>query len=504
MRIPEARFPLRSASGGVRQPRDARIAAWRWCWDRISSACWRLESRPVFVFVLLSLAFGSAISVVVPPLRGPDEISHFLRIYSYSRGELLPVEEEGGRKGIFIEPELYNQLFFFKNAGERFARNRDDGLRYGVIMKGAPRPRSAVQDAGQPAKFMAFAGTEGYTPVVYAPYILGAALGNLFGLDFPNMLLVMRFLGLITFTAIGAYAVTVAPSLKWAFVLVAMLPVSIYNRSVLSADGTALACALVVTALCFSAAQRYGRVWERSFWMTLCVLSTQPQIVLALLELMVGRSAGPVRRWSNLALVVVPGFILSPLWVLAVSADIAAWRLVEAETVPREQFDPVWRLAYMWEHPLHFPLAVWTALSVWGDRLWVELLGVLGWQDILLQPWIYLVLTITLLIVPLEKLDLKGPERARVVLITGLTALAYIVMVYLIFYLTYTPIEIDHVRGVQGRYFVIALPVIAIFIAAACNIGLPRRILAATAIIGSLFSGISTFEALFEAHWLIQ
>jgi hypothetical protein len=499
VRIPGARFPLQSAFVRLRQPRYARIATWYW----ISSACRRLQSRPAFVFALLSLAFGSAISVVVPPLRGPDEIAHFLRIYSYSHGQLLPTEEVGGRKGIFIEPDLYDQLFFFKNAGERFARNRDDGLRYGIIMKGVPRTGGAIQDPGQAAKFMAFAGTEGYTPIVYAPYILAAALGNLFGLDFPSMLLVMRFFGLITFTAIAAYAVTVTPALKWAFVLVAMLPASIYNRSVLSADGAALACALVVTALCLSAVQRYGRVWERSLWMTCCALSKQPQIVFALLELMACRSAGPARRWRNLALVLAPGLILSPLWVLSVSADVAAWRLLEAETVPREQFDPLWKLAYMWEHPLHFPLAAWTALSVWGDRLWVELIGILGWQDILLPGWIYLVLTLALLIVPLEKLDLKGAERARLVLITGLTALSYIVMVYLIFYVTYTPIEIDHVRGVQGRYFVIVLPSVAIFIAAISSIGLPRSVLAMTAITGSFLSGVSSFKVLLDAHWLL-
>jgi len=63
----------------------------------------RLESRPAFVFILFSFAFGSAISVVVPPLRGPDEIAHFLRIYSYARGGLLPVTEVNGRKGIFID-----------------------------------------------------------------------------------------------------------------------------------------------------------------------------------------------------------------------------------------------------------------------------------------------------------------------------------------------------------------------------------------------------------------
>jgi Predicted membrane protein (DUF2142) len=89
----------------------------------------------------------------------------------------------------------------------------------------------------------------------YPPVIIG----NLLGLDFPNTLLLMRFVGLIAFTALTAYAIKLTPTLKWAFVLIAMLPVSIYNRSVLSADGAALTYALVITALSFSAVQRYGR-----------------------------------------------------------------------------------------------------------------------------------------------------------------------------------------------------------------------------------------------------
>jgi hypothetical protein len=38
---------------------------------------------------------------------------------------------------------------------------------------------------------------------------------------------------------------------------------------------------------------------------------------------------------------------------------------------------------------LQFPLATWRAISVWGDRLWQELIGIVGWQDIMLQPWAY-------------------------------------------------------------------------------------------------------------------
>src|SRR5436189_1451463 len=495
------RSDIRSQTALVRLSRDQ--PRWYGFWSALSLVLSRLESRPALVFVLLSFAFGSAISIVVPPLRGPDEIAHFLRIYSYTRGGLLPAAEVDGRKGIFVERELYTQLSFFKNAGERFARNREQGQRYSEIMKEYPQLAGTLHEEGQATRFMPFAGTEGYNPVAYVPYVVATAIANLLWLDFPNMLLLMRFLGLITFTAMAAYAIKLTPALKWAFVLIAMLPVSIYNRSVLSADGAALTYALVITALCFSAVQRYGRVWERSLWMTLCALSKQPQIVFVLLELMGCRMTGLRRRWSSLALVAAPGLILSPLWVLAVSADIAAWRLVEGETHPREHFDPLWKLAYMWEHPLHFPLAAWTALTVWGHRLWQELIGILGWQDILLPPWIYFVLTVFLLLVPLQRLNLDGALRARVAVLTGLAVLAYVVTVYLIFFLTYTPLNIDHVRGVQGRYFVIALPMAAIFLSSITNVELPRGVLATTAITGSLLSGIASFTALLGAHWSV-
>jgi hypothetical protein len=165
---------------------------------------------------------------------------------------------------------------------------------------------------------------------------------------------------------------------------------------------------LVFTALCLSAVHQYGRAWERSLWMTLCALSKQPQIVFVLLELMGYRMTKWRQRWSSLALVVVPSIILSPLWIISVSGDIAAWRLLEAETHPREHFDPLWKLAYMWEHPLHFPLAAWTAVTVWGDRLWPELIGILGWQDIMLHPWIYFALTVILVLVSLQSLVLAA------------------------------------------------------------------------------------------------
>ena len=315
----------------------------------------RISVRPATVFIVLSLAFGGLIISGTPPLRGPDEISHFLRIYSYARGEILPTTAVNGRKGILVEPGLYNQLQFFRTAGEVLASG--DGLRYQQLVAGYRSSSSLADERDQAPIFAPFAGTEGYNPVAYIPYIAAAAIGRLFKLHFSDMLLFMRWFGLATFTVIAAYAIAVTPALRWAFVLIALLPVSLYNRSVLSADGAAFSTALMITALCLRAAAgpTDERVWERSLWMTLCALSKQPQIVFVLLELMVYRLREWPRQWLRVTSVVLPSIILSPLWVFAVSAEIAAWRLQEEGHHPPEHFDPLWKLLYMWEHPYHFP-----------------------------------------------------------------------------------------------------------------------------------------------------
>jgi hypothetical protein len=108
----------------------------------------RVLSQPSSVFVLVSIVFGSAIGLVLPPLRGPDEIAHFLRIHSYARGELLPSAEVDGRKGILVDPDLYNELSFFKNAGERFAQQREQGLRYDEILRDYPLRTDAAFETG--------------------------------------------------------------------------------------------------------------------------------------------------------------------------------------------------------------------------------------------------------------------------------------------------------------------------------------------------------------------
>src|SRR3546814_8574576 len=66
-------------------------------------AFWRaILARPAALLVLLSAVFGTLTVVVTPPLRGPDEMAHFLRAWGIAHGEILPSTEVGGRKGLYL------------------------------------------------------------------------------------------------------------------------------------------------------------------------------------------------------------------------------------------------------------------------------------------------------------------------------------------------------------------------------------------------------------------
>jgi hypothetical protein len=462
----------------------------------------RLVGQQVRIFVFLSLLFGTAIVFVNPPLRGPDEAQHFVRIYGIANGEILPSTVDAtGRRGIFLPARLHNDLKLFEDARPRI---REPDFSYRALLADffARRAERGSATTQETAIFTPYAGSESYPPHVYASYVAAAFLGRLFGADFIVLVYAMRLAGLAFATALAAYAISVTPRLKWAFFLIAMLPSAINGRAILSADGCAFGFALIVTALCLRAAMTNPeeRVPERAFWMTLCVSSKPSQIAFVLLETMSRSFKALPSHWRSFALVAVPALLAAPLWMAAVSADVAAWRILEGTGLRPEEFSPGWKLAYMLQHPLHFPRALITSLD-FTPELFRQLIGILGWLDTALHPIAYPVLGLALVVVSLESLSAEGWLRARLAAVSWVTVIAYSLAVFVIFFLIWTPIASERVEGIQGRYFLVALPLMAIGIASFVARGLPRQLLGATAVGGALISGIATIEALIRVNW---
>jgi uncharacterized membrane protein len=82
-----------------------------------------------------------------------------------------------------------------------------------------------------------------------------------------------------------------------------------------------------------------------------------------------------------------------------------------------------------------------------------------------------------------------------------IAAVAYFVAVSLIFYLVWTPARADQIWGVQGRYFVPVLPLIAVAVAAMLDRGPDIRITALLAIAAAVLSGAGSLDAILSSDW---
>jgi uncharacterized membrane protein len=237
----------------------------------------------------------------------------------------------------------------------------------------------------------------------------------------------------------------------------------------------------------------------RSAWM-LCVLSKPPNVVFVLLEWLGHSPAFLRRRFWSIAGVILPALAAAVLWTAVSSADVAAWRLVEITGANAEQFSPGWKLRFMISNPLAFPSALLGMLAKTDPlEFWRQVIGVLGLFDTVLQAWLYDL--IGLLLIATFVSPLGNGRRLACVLAALFTALAYCLAIFLIFYLIWTPVDADQIWGVQGRYFVPVLPLLAGAAAAALNRGPDGRLTAACAIALAVLSGVGSLDAILRTDW---
>jgi uncharacterized membrane protein len=457
-----------------------------------------LAKRPVTFFSIASLIFGLILLAAAPPLRGPDETAHFLRAYGVGTGDIIPSSVDAdGRKGIFLPQPFYRQFRVF-DAWQR-SENRRDNFSYRRVFNDYTQTDLTDGDASR-LIFVPYEGSEGYSAVAYIPHALAAAVAHAAGLGFLETFYLMRAMGLLTMTAVLAYAIALSPTLNWAFVAVSMLPSALYGRAVINADAAALAFSLVAIALFLrtAAPNQNSRPLARACSMLLCALAKPPNLAFSVLE------AFSHRRWQRGALmwiaVTAPALIAAGAWTFLSSADAGTWRLVELTGTPSEQFSPSWKLKYLLLHPGVFldALLGWFAETDPGE-FGRQVLGVLGLFDTVLRPWIYNTLALLLAATFVSPLGLA--HRGRCAAGALVCASSYTFAILLILYLVWTPINANMIWGVQGRYFVPALPLVAIAVAAALNRGLPNTARAAIVIVLSLLSVAGSLDAILRTDW---
>lgn len=420
------------------------------------------------VFLLLIVPLVAFCAWRVPTGEVPDEPTHVMRAASLLHGEII-----GHRVATLNVETGARDAGVTGNTGLALAAIAGNGDR-------APLPAGASRAARlawlrsipwQPQTgFVSSANTAAYSPVAYVPAAMGLGIAILTGARPHAAIIAARFANTLVYALIGALALWLAGRGRLLLLVALSLPMTVWLAGSCSQDGLVIACAVLAAALL----PREGRA---AFWCgcaALAVLALQkpPFLPLALLPLAVpgrfDRSAW-LRRMGGACVIALPAM----LWSVAIAA------LVSVPLLPGPPYHPgpLWpgdptrlfrsavasaQISVLLHHPLRVALLPITTGGRDLSALRLQFMGVLGHLSIRLPHLLYTLWT-TAILSAVARLATEAPTRPLgwFTPVAGLVAiLGSAELIFLSLYVTWTPVGMARIDGMQGRYFIPLLPML--------------------------------------------
>lgn len=406
--------------------------------------------QPAGLFLVLGLISGLLILVLLPPMQVADEWPHFYRAYLLTEGRWL-----GEGMGDTVPKELHRltkETMLFMGIRSRAPVPWEE-------MKDFLSYMNTLQINDQEREYVPFA-TVMYAPLPYAGMTAAIAVGKLWNASPLALMYLGRLGGLLLALGITYYAIRVAPFGKWAFFLIAMTPVILFQRAGMSADGFLNAMAMLYVCLVLRETSALDRPMASNHIVQLGIVTVilclckQAYLAMPLLNWII-----PFKRFAR------AGDRRAVLYGLPMLGWASAvwW----ATTVMRRNYTPIiqdsdamGQLVYILTNPLKYALVLTGDLVTNGHEYLHQLIGTLGWLNITAQDGLVWTQAAMLLIISIldgrPSHTLRPLARAWAATITLLS----VTLVWTLMYLWWAPVGASTLIGMQGRYFT---PLLALF-----------------------------------------
>jgi len=405
--------------------------------------------RPWRLCLILGMLGAVPLVFLTPPFQVPDEHQHFFRAYQLSEGRARSIVVDGKAGAVLPSslPEVAAQFL----GSLAFHIARPPKAQPLAAERGASFHRPLDPDRRE---FVDFTGAAFYSPLPYLPQAAAIGFGRAIGAGPLVLFYMARLANAIATVSMLAWALRLMPTGQRVGLLLALLPIAIFVYGSLSPDSLLIAAAFLFTAL-------MARGCLRGRW-------TAGEVVTSIASGLVFCSLKPV--YAPLLLLGLPaalrrGSTSHALAVLALVCSItlgatALWLSYTSSALVLQKpgTDISGQIAFIAGDPGGYARVVyWTILRRWHEYR-EQLVGVLGWLNIRLPAFAYVLPLVGLLFcIPTS---CGKAQRLPLIAVPWIAVLvgssALLVMTAL--YLYWTPVGDDDVVGVQGRYF---LPLMA-------------------------------------------
>ena len=405
----------------------------------------RFDRSAHWILMALMLLFGTLYLVMTPPGAVADEEAHVAKVARIAAG--VPF----GDSGATPMPDTVAMFGRFRdyphNKGSFTTRQVWDVVDRSLQCE--PRnpalPRSA----------------NGYFPLQYAGAAIVFKASCVTGASFGTFLYLSRFLNLLLGALLVAWGVRHAVRGKWALFLVALLPMTLFQISSISADSLTLSASLAWLGLLSGIEGRTLDPRRAAPWLlglALGIALMKSGCAWVLLGLLFCKPAYDEAKMSFpvaiVMLLVVP-VLVQAAWILHASSDAAI----------RSGVDMAANRNVLLHDPLSFVHVLINTFS--GEnlmRLGRSMIGMLGWLDVVLVPWAYGLAAVGLLLAFFTSGNSAPPARGMRPLAL-LFALGSLVLFSVPLYMFWTLPGAAVVEGLQGRYFTISAAFVLVWCA---------------------------------------
>ena len=400
----------------------------------------KLEALTAFALIF----FGIACMFIFPPATVPDEPSHFRSAYHISNNLMLNFKDE--QNGLYMRQEDSD---FIRDIPSELQRDNYD---YTLNNDYFFCKNSDVVKTGN--KYMT-----GKT-VVYIVPAIGITIARLIGLSAYFTFQLGRLFNFALFVIAVYYAIKLMPFGKQMIAVVALIPQNLHIMSSVSYDVFTTSGVLLMFAYIMHIMYSDKKItWKHLLILAVLIVLVVPQkivyIGVAAIVLIIPKKQFAHPRWHFL-------FKLG-LGVLAV-VSIFALQMGNASKMANsvvtysnaEGYD----FGFLISNPIASAKLLFNTFLTQSDFYIKSLIAFFGWFDTEI-PWFLTIPVIVVVFVSFmrregEPASLKIHEKLYALMLFGVVWL----FVELILMMDWTPMGSPFVQGVQGRYFIPALPLL--------------------------------------------
>jgi hypothetical protein len=382
-------------------------------WMRVRAVLARV--RLEYVFLVIALVWGIPQVFLVPPLQVPDEEAHWFRAWAMTEGQIT-----AGRDGTLTLPAGFGRI------DDLYTRMAGSVGYLTVSLDGQPGFSGYADLFNAPASgtVKVVSRVANYSPIGYLPQAVGIGLGRLVGASPLTCFYLARLANLLAAVTLLFFAIRLAPFGKQLYVLLALLPMTMFELASASCDALTLSGAIFFTALVLWAGKhatlRAADVAAIVVAAAL-LLTIKPgywAIVLLVLLVRPPQLGGRGRYWAFAggSVAAVAG---ATLLIFLLSSTQAA---VGAATGPHAQ------LLYMSQHPLSVARIFWDNFQN-GLLDWtLGTIGTLGWLTISLPQAFSLFVLVAGLVFFMGMEEETGLQLWRRAVLAGVAVVVFLTL----------------------------------------------------------------------------